>query len=379
MDAAYVAERVLSLDELKSYVDRQFPEPPQHDAVAPAPGNTEIQDGGDYWPQRDYFGAEGLRYLLARRLARAYRFAEARPYYPTNWLPLFEQLNAAWTTAEDTAKPKIERGQALVQAAVLTRKHGLELIGTEVEPDWRIHAGDFQEGVSIATRSSLRGSNFLAASSEELQRASKHGVAPEWRWHYRTVAAVIGWQAARLLREAGATGQDPTERARTLFAAASTLHQYGIDDVPNGRELGSIPRWAADLTASTLAQRVDKTLDELSARSGAADDRQTPYPGIGPEGLWECGFTSAALAWESALLLPNNSDETARVLCRGGSWIALDPPAADILYKALVRRCRKTAIGAEADRIRWFPRLDKEGNLVPRKTEPASPAKAEGA
>ena len=62
--------------------------------------------------------------------------------------------------------------------------------------------------------------------------------------------------------------------------------------------------------------------------------------------------------------MPNNSDATARVLCQGGSWIKdLDPLAADVFYKALVRRCRKTSIGAEADRLRWFPSLDEDGNL----------------
>jgi len=41
----------------------------------------------------------------------------------------------------------------------------------------------------------------------------------------------------------------------------------------------------------------------------------------------------------------------------------LEPDAADRFYKALVRRCRKTEIGAKADRLRWFPELDAEGNL----------------
>jgi hypothetical protein len=56
--------------------------------------------------------------------------------------------------------------------------------------------------------------------------------------------------------------------------------------------------------------------------------------------------------------MPNNSDETARVLCLGGCWIKdRDPETADIFYKALVRRCSRTALGAEAERLRWFPRL----------------------
>jgi hypothetical protein len=263
-----------------------------------------------------------------------------------------------------------------VQAAVLTRKYGLELIGTEVEPDWRIHAGDFEAGVTVATRAGLRGSNNLAASNEELQKASTHGVLPEWRWHYRTVAAVIGWEAAKLLREAGTAGQDPGERSRTLFAAATALHQHRIEHVPFGGKLSASSR-ESDASA-TIASHVARTLADLSTKGDPTGGRPISSPAITPEGLWQGGFSSAALAWDSAQLLPNNSDETARILCRGGSWIAWDPPAADVLYKSLVRRCRKTAIGAEADRLRWFPRLDQQGNIVPRKTEAAPPDKAEG-
>ena len=74
---------------------------------------------------------------------------------------------------------------------------------------------------------------------------------------------------------------------------------------------------------------------------------------------------------EAANLLPDNHDETARILCIAGCWLKnRDPIAADVYYKALVRRCRKTALGAEADRLRWFPRIDEEGKLLPRVPPP---------
>ena len=48
-----------------------------------------------------------------------------------------------------------------------------------------------------------------------------------------------------------------------------------------------------------------------------------------------------------------------------------------------MRRCRKTAIGEEADRIRWFPKLDDHGNVIlsrPRveSIEPREPAEPFG-
>ena len=59
--------------------------------------------------------------------------------------------------------------------------------------------------------------------------------------------------------------------------------------------------------------------------------------------------------------MPDDADETARVLCEAGSWLKLrDPRAADRFYKALVTRCATTALGREASRRRWFPKLAEE-------------------
>src|SRR5439155_23605100 len=90
-----------------------------------------------------------------------------------------------------------------------------------------------------------------------------------------------------------------------------------------------------------------------------------------PEARFHYRYQAAFLALDAARLLPDNSDETARILCTAGSWLKnRDPQTADLFYKALVRRCRKTALGAEADRKHWFPRIDEQGNLVPA-SEPA--------
>jgi len=98
-----------------------------------------------------------------------------------------------------------------------------------------------------------------------------------------------------------------------------------------------------------------------------------------PEERFHYRYLAASLAWEAAKLLPDNSDETARVLCIAGSWLKRrDPETAELFYKALVRRCRKTAIGRQADRMRWFPVLDEHGNPKPYQprlasVEPPSP------
>ena len=65
---------------------------------------------------------------------------------------------------------------------------------------------------------------------------------------------------------------------------------------------------------------------------------------------------AAELAWRASLLLPDEDPFTAEVLCEAGRGRAPhDPRSADRFSKSLVRRCGSTALGAEADRRRWFP------------------------
>ena len=262
LDAAYVAERVLTLDELKTYVDRHWPRAARLEHASPDKEPDE---------PRQPSVTEQIRHLLARRLARAERWSEARDYFPGEWQPKFDSLQAALKEAHKSELPEKDRAPALFEAAKITRWLGLELVGTEVEPDWHVHAGNYEYGVTVEDRKSLQSSNVLSAATSEIARATEHTVSPGVRWHYR--------------------------------------------------------------------------------------------------------YRASAMAWEAARWMPDNSDDTARMLCVGGSWIKhRDPKAADVFYKALVRRCRKTAIGAEADRIRWFPLLDAHGRLRPRSEQPLSPS-----
>ena len=377
MDAAYVAERVLTLDELKGYVDRQWPPSPAPE-VNPGEKGDETEPSKD--PDNRRLGpAQLIRYLLARRLARAWRLAEARPYYPPDWVGQFDSFLAAWREAERTDLPQMDRGLVLMEAAAVARKYGLELLGTEVEPDWRIYAGNFEEGVTVAGRTSLQASNHLAASAGEVERASRHGTTPDHRWHYRRTAAILAWEAARMMRDAKVPGQSPEERARALFAAAQALSQSDFSQVAiylrfDGNRDRNLVGPETPLEGG-LADRIGRQASNFFAvpANPATPPRSTTNR-LSPEILWRGGYTDAALAWDAAQLLPNNSDETARMLCLGGRWINWDPPVADLFYKALVRRCRKTAVGAEADRIRWFPRLDADGHLLDREQQPLSPS-----
>jgi len=196
-DAAHVAERVMRVEELIAFV-------------------AETPD-------------RRLRYLLARRLGRLGRHAEARRYLPEELRPQLDELAAALATRD---------AASLWSAARILRYHGMELVGTELAPDWHVHDGAYDWGFDDEHR--------LAPAAADVE--------PHARFHYR--------------------------------------------------------------------------------------------------------YRAAALAWEAAQLMPDNTDATASVLCEAGTWLKIrDPQAADRFYKALVRRCGRTDLGRAADTLRWFPRL----------------------
>jgi hypothetical protein len=97
---------------------------------------------------------------------------------------------------------------------------------------------------------------------------------------------------------------------------------------------------------------------QLTLAPGSADEgRRIAEHQPKPNERFHYRYYAAELAWEATQLLPNNDENTAYILWTAGSWLkARNPQFADRFYKALVRRCRRTSLGAEADRIRWFPK-----------------------
>ena len=248
-DAAYVAERVLTLEELKTFVDQRGTLGTDPEPVATGAGET-ASASAEGFISAPSATVDNLRYLLGRRLTRAGRGREATAYYPRELRRVHRQYVDHVEQAADPGRPKAEQATVLWAAAQLAREQGMALLGTELEPDWAIHGGSYEDGNTVRARAAV--SAFARASWEELSRGRVHRPEPEERYHYRYVAA--------------------------------------------------------------------------------------------------------ALAWKAAQLMPDNSDETARVLCVAGTWLKhRDPAAADVFYKALVRRCRRTALGQAADHKRWFP------------------------
>jgi hypothetical protein len=231
------------LDELRSYADTH------------CPSGKRLQDYA-WW-----FKSEGdnlplkLRHLLARRLARANQPDQASAYFPEDLRATYDDYVKDTRAGYDLKRPDTERAAAFWRAAQTLRDQGLDLLATELEPDWAIWSGSFRMNPTAEDRlnvSRLTGS-VLGPTDEEVKRLAATP-APAQRFHYR--------------------------------------------------------------------------------------------------------YRAADLAWAAASLLPNDSDETARILCTAGLWVAArDPHFANRFYQALVIRCGRTPLGRAAAEKHWFPSL----------------------
>jgi hypothetical protein len=230
-DAAYVAERVLTPEELVRYVNRNWPEP-----------KPRGEDDYGFRPE------EEIRYVLARRLARLRRFSEARPYYPPKMRPVLDAYRRALAHGRDERRAKHERAAALWKAARLARYQGMELIGTEVEPDWALHSGSFSRRAASRTRTGPKTEKLLRASSDEVRRLRMHRVFPEKRFHYRYTAADLAWEAAALMP----AGKEAT--ARVLCEAGTWLKAR--DPQEADRFYKALVRWCPNTELGREAARL---------------------------------------------------------------------------------------------------------------------------
>lgn len=230
IDASYIAERVLTVDELKGFVDAHVPaEPPppkREKRLQSGNGqNAGQEDTSDQVPPETM--SDVMRHLLVRRLIRDNRFSEALAYTNHNPNAAFElelesgqvttltydQLIHAYATALSEAKTRwtrTGRAKAWFAAARIARLYGMELTGTELAPDYYIWGGTYAGGADIdptAAKSGAEGtiSGELAAASrpfiqaQEVARFQSSAVTPNERYHYRWLAVSYASKAADLL------------------------------------------------------------------------------------------------------------------------------------------------------------------------------------
>ena len=190
-DVAYVAERLLTVKELVSYIDTHLT-------------NTDFQCS---------FGPEcfeHLNNLLARRLARQGEWDQAAEYFAQNssennagekTLAILAEkartVACGLKTAHDEKRSVQERAQAFYDTGAILHKFGMEIMGTELSPDFSLDDGYFDWFASDRMREITDGS--LAITPDEAARFKASEAKPPKRFHYRYIAADMMWQCAKLL------------------------------------------------------------------------------------------------------------------------------------------------------------------------------------
>ncbi|MFL6680800.1 MAG: hypothetical protein ACJ8IK_20845 [Burkholderiaceae bacterium] len=186
MDLAYVAERVVTTDELKAFVDAHVP------AGAPLTTNTHDDEFDSH--ADDPTGQ--LRDLLARRLMRDGRIDEAMGYFhdpDKRWPNPRARAQAvayrhAMSEARAASSP-IERARHTFAAARLVRADGLDLFGYELSPDAAVMQGNFEFQEQLPAVGPQ-------ATADEAQRVHATAAVPPGRFHYRGRAALLAEKAA---------------------------------------------------------------------------------------------------------------------------------------------------------------------------------------
>ena len=228
-DTWYLAERVLTVDELKTYVDAHAPATPAPEAPQNFP-TTPDKQYYEWLSAHPVQISDYLRRLLARRLVREGRVADALPYFPDDkdmrYVPMEQNYTdgkstlASWRyratanaygDARDDARHAwraVNRAEAWYKAATLARQRGLEIMGYEQAPDYagmdgmlgfgpgrnvmQEPAGDSGKKTDVAKTPEQRAAADLPGqfiTDDERKRYAASESKPNVRYHYRNIAA----------------------------------------------------------------------------------------------------------------------------------------------------------------------------------------------
>jgi len=168
-DASYVAERVMTVDELKKFLEAR----------------GERKNDGQ------------IRWLLARALMRAGRWKEALPFFDDATRQTAEKYVAAIRKGNDKKLANADRAAALMDAARLARHEGMALLATDGPPDNADVHGLF--GIDGPIKFTVWGRGKINMPSDDEKRRIASVELPAKRFHYRYVAADHAWAAAALM------------------------------------------------------------------------------------------------------------------------------------------------------------------------------------
>jgi hypothetical protein len=242
-DVIYIAERVLTVDELKAFVDG-LPPPP----ATAAPANPPEYPGSS-----SFSPVGSLRALLARRLVRVGRTSEALAYFPqrpAGSKPEDRSGNQAdvedareYLAAVEAARPgsidwpwqRVPRAEALFYLARMTRVQGMGLMGTEGPPDEAVMEGAFASGMGQASPDGTDTSPSPLLGPDEANRFAASAPRPDVRFHYRPLAADQALAAADLL----------PQRSQAYAATLCWAARYAIDSYDQDKATAIYRRYVA--------------------------------------------------------------------------------------------------------------------------------------
>ena len=176
-DAAYLAERVLTLDELQEYINHKIP----------------VSSGSDSDSKSE---RSRLRSILARRLMRTGRRKEALLYFDDQKTrTAAEQYVAAIDRAKSWWPTRLARAESWFTAARLARNNGIRILAFELEPDFAIWDGQL---AWFESSGSPRPADPYE-SDDERRRAKGSKPQRDVRFQYRLTAVDEAMSSADLL------------------------------------------------------------------------------------------------------------------------------------------------------------------------------------
>jgi tetratricopeptide (TPR) repeat protein len=241
-DAYYIADAVLTIDELKRFVDNEIGAWEKAHTVTSAPAESgetseprEMTQVG--WDEVWRKPNQALRGILANRYLRTGRFVESRPYLEEREQEWLDKYLAAIERAETAKTSKTERSAALWEAAKIMREgYGMAEFYDPVSLAARLSGRVVETGpVPIIALKYKGPDTFIPPVSKiERDRLKMHPARSIRRHYYIYLAADLGWQAAALLPN------NDEKTARILNTAGSWLK--GKDDDAADRFYQAIER-----------------------------------------------------------------------------------------------------------------------------------------
>lgn len=214
VDVTYIGERLMTLSELTAFVDSL---------------DEDLKSGVE--EEQDY--VKWIRYMTARRAVREGQFDIARKYMPDKYKGILDNYLAFIRSGNDVSRSGDERAMSLYSAAKIMRWYGMELCGTEGEPDNYSYEGSYglyaeiedcpnckydpetDLWTHICTNHQSPYGHYLQDDKTEHDFTPVRGRPPaprNQRFHYR-------YRAAELARQAADLAQDEDLRAlANLFA-----------------------------------------------------------------------------------------------------------------------------------------------------------------